>query len=130
VAKSDGEVWVELVGPFYSVSAVTRLLDISPEEVHRRVLDCSLWGLPTEDGVTVFPVSQFDKEGEVVQGLGEVLEVFSVPPVGPWGIALWMVTPSEDLGWLSPLDWLREGRGGTGLTPVDLAREKVRLASI
>lgn len=63
---------------------------------------------------------QFDKTGRPLPRLPEVLTQLDPALSDPWGDAVWLNAPSDDLGGLSPAAALRHGR----------AEDVIRLASV
>lgn len=109
-----------VAGPFYDTPGLIAWLGITRQALHQRIRASMVLGCRTADGHTVYPAWQFIAGGQVVRGLKEVLAVLSDAVEDSWTIAIWLRTPSDDLGGLDAVDWLTEGRN---LQPVlDAAR--------
>jgi hypothetical protein len=100
-------VWDSQVGPFYDTAGLCRWLGISRQAVHDRVRRRVLLAVTTSDGKTVYPAWQFDDAGQALPGMREVLEVFKDIPPNDWAVAVWLTTPDEMLGNLTPAQALR-----------------------
>lgn len=96
-------------GPFYDSSAVALWLGITRQAVNHRAHVGTLLGLPSSRTL-VFPVWQFRPDASTVHGLADVLAVLRDGTDDRWTQALWLAAPHDDLGGLSPADWLTDGR--------------------
>lgn len=117
--------WNQAVGPFYSASQITEILGgVSRQAVADRRDRRTLLALRTRDGQWVYPTFQFDRDGQVVRGLSEVLQILAPSGVDDWTLAGWLASPSRLLAGASPRTWLAEGRP---LEPLrTLARDAAR----
>lgn len=121
----DPSPWNETLGAFYDTTGVRQVLgDISRQAVMDRVKRRTLLGLKTSDGRWVYPVVQFARRNEVVEGLADVLQSFDPGQVDDWTVAGWLASDTPSLDGLSPLVWLREGRDPA--TVLALARDAAR----
>ncbi len=103
--------WEDLLGPFYTVSTVSKLLgDVSRQAVANRRARRTLLGLRTADGVVVYPAFQFDEHNGTLPRLPDILQCFRNTGVDDWTLAGWLVAPSRSLEGHSVVDWLRQGR--------------------
>ncbi len=117
--------WDEIIGPFYSVRQMSRLLGgISRQALADRRERRTLLGLKTADGVVVYPCFQLDEHHRVVAGLPEVLRCFRAEEVDEWTIAGWLVSSQRALDAQSPIRWLQLGKDRE--TVVALARDASR----
>lgn len=117
--------WDAVLGPFYRTSGVARLLGgVSRQAVAERRRRHTLLGLRTADGTWVYPASQFDDSGGVVDGLSQVLQVLAAAPVDEWTAAGWLAAGQDELGSQTVFEWLRSG--GDPQVPVVLARDQAR----
>jgi len=117
--------WNELIGPFYSVRQMSKLLGgISRQALADRRERRTLLGLRTADGVVVYPCFQLDEHHHVVAGLREVLRCFRAEEVDEWTVAGWLVSSQRTLDALSPIRWLQLGKERE--TVVALARDASR----
>jgi hypothetical protein len=99
-----------MAGPFYDTAALIAWLGITRQALHQRVRGSQVLACRTADGHTVYPAWQFTASGQPITGLAEVLAVLVDAADDAWTVAIWLRTPSEDLGGLSAADWLAEGR--------------------
>lgn len=105
----SGAMWTDAVGPFYDTEAVMSLLGgVSKQAVNDRVRRHRLLALRTGSGRLVYPAAQFHDE-QVVNGLGEVLDVLVPDNTEAWMVASWLSTPDPELGNRAPFEALRAG---------------------
>lgn len=98
----------ERVGPFYDTNGVRQALGgISKQAVDDRRRKATILAARTSDGRWVYPLFQF-REGKVDPALIPSLKALAGAP--SWSVALWWVTPNDDLEGIAPLDWVRQGR--------------------
>lgn len=106
-------IWTRAVGYCLETAEATQVLGISRQALSKRVANGSLLGFPRR-GTTAFPAWQFNLAfdgGTIWPEVREILSIFveEVGRLDPYAIAAWAATPSEDLGGLSPADWLAKG---------------------
>jgi hypothetical protein len=99
--------WDELAGPFTRSEGVQARLGISRQAVAAKAARRRLLRVVSADGVHLYPIWQFDRNG-VVAGLPEVLALFPEDGVDGWTLAGWLRTAEPDLG-ESPYDALVRG---------------------
>ena len=100
--------WDEVLGPYYGTGQVRRLLGgITRQAVDDRVRRRRLLALRTADGKYVYPTFQFDRKGQVLAGLPQVLRTFSKDVVDGWTLAGWLRARQRQLNGSSVVDWLR-----------------------
>ena len=117
--------WDDRLGPFYGPSQVAKVLgSISRQAVAERRGRHTLLGLRTADNHWVYPLFQFDRHGEVIQGLPELLQLLAASGIDDWSLAGWLMSPLRSLGGRTAIEWLQEGRDRATLLEVtrDAAR--------
>ena len=97
------------IGPFYDTKAVAVLLRVSRSTVYRQIRRLQLLGLRTSDRQYLFPIWQFDRNGQVPERLPEVLAAIDPRREDPWGDALWLHSPASFLGGDRPIDRIKRG---------------------
>ncbi|GCD90168.1 hypothetical protein [Nocardioides sp. LS1] len=110
----------EVVGPFWSEARAVAALGVSAETVASRRDSGTILALPTNDGVLVYPVDQFQKVG----GGGDDVEVKpallpflrALRGFDPWAVAVLLHTPAPELDGATPLGWLSDGGAPDTLT--------------
>ncbi len=134
-----GNRMADQVGPeFYDTTGVTVVLagpgkkPISKQAVEDRRRRSTIVALPTAEGRWIYPTWQF-RDHDLLPGLAEVLAAFRQPvedrsqpresPYGAWSVGTWLTTPREDLGGLTPAEWLALGLDAQ--VPVTRARRTV-----
>lgn len=101
----------ELVGPFYSRSALLRWLGLTEEGLDGRVREGTLIECVTSDGVPVYPTFQFEDDGEVIAGIGEIMPMFLELGLAGWTLSKWLRVPNPDLpGGVAAVSLLSEGK--------------------
>lgn len=63
-----------LIGPCYDTAGLTRLLGVCRQTVTRRARNNTLLAVPTDEGLNLYPASQFTPEMTVVPGIPDVLK--------------------------------------------------------
>ncbi len=99
-------------GGSLSSEETARLLNISKTAVLKRLESGRLVAWREERlQAARFPRWQFDKNGQVLAGLEEVLEILNRDDrLDPWAKVLFFLQTRESLGGKRPLDLLREGK--------------------
>ncbi|MEV7648196.1 hypothetical protein [Arthrobacter sp. NPDC089319] len=112
------------VGPFYDTAGLVSWLEYPEEALDKRRQAHQLLGCRTVDGKWLYPVWQFQEDGELLPGLAEALKVLLTGLNDGWTVALWFTGETSDrLDGLSPREWLSQGRC---LQPVlEIARRDV-----
>ena len=91
--------WDDLLGPFYGAGQIRSVLgNVSRQAVAERRQRHTLLGLKTADGQWVYPLFQFDRHNEVIQGLPELLQLLAASGVDDWSLAGWLMSPLRSLG--------------------------------
>lgn len=120
-------LWARAIGERYDTTAVTELLGISRQALHKRTTHGSILGIPGR-GTTWFPVWQFDGTlrdvravvPRIIGTFREQLDTFD-----PLAIAAWATTSQpEDLDGSSPEDWILGGQSDDRV--VEAARRAAR----
>lgn len=109
---TDEEVsnpWVKIVGPCYTVASMARTLGWTEPDVHAASETLRLLALKTDDGVTLYPAFQLH-DGQVVEGLSDVLAVLQAGTASRWTWAQWLNTPLPDEDPPRAIDALLAGR--------------------
>lgn len=101
---------VQKGGPFYDVAGLATWLGLPYREIHERREAGTLLGCSTAEGELIYPVWQFQDNGELLPGLSSILEVLSRGIGDGWTWALWLQTAvSDELDGKSAAEWLRDG---------------------
>lgn len=96
------------IGPFYDTVAVETLLGgVSKQAVSARRKARTILAVKTRDGRWAYPTYQFSGS-EVDPALVPVIQALRDAPA--WSAALWFVTPNADLGDMTPLVSVKDGR--------------------
>jgi len=105
-------LWAKAIGERYDTTAVTELLGVSRQALHKRVMSGTILGVPGR-GTTWFPAWQFDQSlREVRPVMARIIGTFRDPltTFDPLAIAAWATTPQEDdLDGTTPEDWIVAG---------------------
>lgn len=95
MASDELNPWAAIVGPCYTETSIARELRWSPKQVSEAVTSLALLELETSDGTVLYPAFQV-REGRVVDGVGEVLQVLSTGTSSTWTWAQWLNTPVDN----------------------------------
>lgn len=109
------------LGPFYSLPSLVAKWDVTRQAINARVHRHTLLGLPTTNNRTIFPAFQFTQEDgtlHVLPGLSDVLRALAAGGAGPTLMAVWLVTPQEELGDRAAVDVLREDGNARRVLPL------------
>lgn len=111
-APSDSQATTlsDRIGPFYDTGGLRRWFQISSEAVEAQVRSGQLLAVVTADGFRLFPAFQIDEGGQPLPRLSEVLAELDPEEDDPWGDAVWLNAPSDDLEGLTPAAALRTER--------------------
>ena len=91
------------------VTAAMEILGLkSRQAVQQRRARGKLLGLPLGGSTYLYPVWQFDQQGDVLPGLSEALAALA--QLDPWGQAAYLLAGQPRLYGVRPLDALRAGR--------------------
>lgn len=113
--RSGNDRWDEAIGPFYSWSAVSKILgDVTRPTVDNHRNAHEILGVKSQDNRWLYPSFQWmkvDKQLRPLPMLSDVLEVLE-PELHDEGLhaAWWLVTPNRRLGGTRPVDWMRQER--------------------
>lgn len=102
-AYPDAGIVDDVIGPAFTTRGLSQYWETTPATVRRRARAGKLLTLKTTTGALVFPEFQFDRDGDVVAGLREVVAIVARRFPDPWDRARWLATPSEP----SPIRLLR-----------------------
>jgi hypothetical protein len=109
--SADINPMAELVGPFYTLDGLARVLHTGVEALERMQAEGDLLVVRTDDGVEVAPSYQVNKHsGTKVGNFSTVNRLFAEAEVDPWTTAVWFVTTDESLDDKTPVEWLKSGR--------------------
>lgn len=87
--------WAVIIGPCYRANSIARELGWSSEQVTAAAAAHELLELKAEDDVLLYPAFQV-WEGQLVQGLGSVIQVLSAGTDSTWAWAQWLNSPVDD----------------------------------
>lgn len=107
---SPADTLSDRIGPFYDAAGLRDWFQISSEAVDAQVRSGDLLAVVTADGFRLFPAFQIDQGGQPLPQLREVLAELDPEVVDPWGDAVWLNAPSDDLDGLTPAAALRTQR--------------------
>ena len=88
--------WDDIAGPFLLIEGVQARLGISRGAVTLQAQERQLLRVVTSDAVELYPAWQFHG-GAVVEGLSQVLSLFTAADVDGWTVAGWLRTPDPAL---------------------------------
>lgn len=113
-SRSEGQSYVasldDRVGPFFDSTSLLERLRLSADALSASVEDRDVLEVVTVDGFLLYPAFQFNANGEPLPRLREVLAELDPDLVDPWGDAVWLNAPGDDLDGLSPAAALRSER--------------------
>ncbi|WP_274007787.1 hypothetical protein [Curtobacterium poinsettiae] len=98
------------VGPFYDTAALLETLQVSSDTLDVLVRTGDVLGVISSDGCPLFPAFQFGQDAQPLPRLRDVLAQLDPGQVDPWGDAVWLNAPAEELEGVSPATALRLGR--------------------
>lgn len=87
--NNEQDPWDRILGPFYTVTSASRLLNITEDELLEKVKRLEVLCTVTSDEVSLFPAFQFI-DGEVLEGLSEVLPILQSGIDDPWTWGMWL----------------------------------------
>lgn len=110
--RDESNSLADAIGAFYGGDGLARALGVST--AHLGDLDArgDVLAVTTRDGQVAYPAAQFTRSADglhVMPGLGDVIRALRSSDVGAWTIALWLVTPLDELADVSAVEWLRRG---------------------
>lgn len=95
--------------PFYDTGGLTTWLGVSHQEIQVRREERTILGCPTAEGELIYPVWQFQDNGELLPGLPSVLMVLSSGIDDSWTWALWcQASVPGELDGKTVTEWLRD----------------------
>ncbi|BBZ56696.1 helix-turn-helix domain-containing protein [Mycolicibacterium phocaicum] len=110
VSSGADDPYPAVIGPVHDISGVARRLNLSEKAIEQYVARNELLACRTSEGMQVFPAFQFHDDGQLIPGLGTVLQIMVEGTEDRWQVALWLSTPSEDLRGRRPYEALKAGR--------------------
>lgn len=109
-AQSQAGALDERAGPFFDAASLLALLRVSTDALASLVKNRDVLAVVSADGLPLYPAFQFDEAGKPLPRLREVLTQLDPALTDPWGDAVWLNAPGEELDGLSPAAALRDGR--------------------
>jgi hypothetical protein len=98
------------VGPFYDTAALLERLRVSSDTLDALVRTGDVLKVISLDGCPLFPAFQFGQDAQTLPRLRDVLVELDPGQLDPWGDAVWLNAPAEELEGVSPATALRLGR--------------------
>lgn len=83
--------WADIIGPCYRRASLARALGWTADEVTAAAASLQILELLTDDGVLLYPSFQV-RDGHLVEGLAQVLQVLNIGTRGRWTWAQWLNT--------------------------------------
>lgn len=87
--------WANIIGPCYTRAAIARALGWTENEVSEAASSLRVLELLTDDDVLLYPAFQV-RDGRLVEGLPQALQVLSTGTRGRWTWAQWLNTRLDD----------------------------------
>ena len=109
-ARSQVATLDERAGPFFDAASLLGLLRVSANALTALVKDRDVLAVVSADGLPLYPAFQFDETGKPLPRLREVLAQLDPARTDPWGDAVWLNAPGDELNGMSPAAALRDGR--------------------
>lgn len=115
-----------LIGPFWSADRVRSALGgIDRKTLDQMGREGEVLGVTTSDGVTIYPVSQFQRLSDGAQVRPAILRfIRALRHLDPWTVAVLLHAPSAELRGSTPLEWDRKGQDAGALLDLALALAK------
>lgn len=98
------------VGPFYDTAGLKAWFGISKQALDQQARAGHVLCLLSADGFRLYPSFQFDDRGARLPRLNEVLAGLDPEQDDPWGDAVWLNAPADELDGLTPAQALRTER--------------------
>ncbi len=109
--RADGAATLDgRVGPFYDTAVLLETLQESSVTLDALVRTGDVLEVISSDGCPLFPAFQFGQDAQPLPRLRDVLAELDPGQVDPWGDAVWLNAPAEELEGVSPATALRAGR--------------------
>ncbi|MCS5521472.1 antitoxin VbhA family protein [Curtobacterium flaccumfaciens] len=109
-AESQVATLDERTGPFFDAASLPGLLQGSAAALTASVQDGDVLAVVSAEGLLLYPAFQFDETGQPLPRLREVLAQLDPARTDPWGDAVWLNAPDDELDGMSPAAALRDGR--------------------
>lgn len=87
--------WTDIIGPCYARASLARALGWTENEVSEAASSLRVLELLTDDDVLLYPAFQV-RDGRLVEGLAQVLQVLNAGTRGRWTWAQWLNTRLDD----------------------------------
>lgn len=98
------------VGPFYDTAGLKAWFGISKQALDQQARAGHVLCLLSADGFRLYPSFQFDDRGARLPRLNDVLAGLDPEQDDPWGDAVWLNAPADELDGLTPAQALRTER--------------------
>jgi hypothetical protein len=98
------------VGPFYDTAALLEMLQVSSNTLDALVRTGDVLRVISSDDCPLFPAFQIGQDPLPLPRLRDVLAELDPGQVDPWGDAVWLNAPAEELDNVTPATALRLGR--------------------
>lgn len=106
----DQNAIAAVVGPLWSETRVCQALGITTDALAALRAAGGVLSATTSDGVSVYPVSQFQRRDGAVEVRPDWVPLLqTLSRFDHWTVAVLLKTPAPELDDLTPLDWLRAG---------------------
>lgn len=92
---TDKNPWADIIGPCYRRASLARALGWTENEVSGAASSLRVLELLTDDDVLLYPAFQV-RDGCLVEGLAQVLQVLNTGTRGRWTWAQWLNTRLDD----------------------------------
>jgi hypothetical protein len=98
------------VGPFYDTTGLRKWFRMSRQTLDAQARVGDVLCVMSGDGQRLYPSFQFDASGNPLPHLRAVLAALDPDREAPWGDAIWLNAPAEDLDGSTPAEALRTDR--------------------
>lgn len=109
-AESQVAALDERTGPFFDAASLLGLLQVSAAALTALVQNGDVFAVVSAEGLPLYPAFQFDETGQPLPRLREVLAQLDPARTDPWGDAVWLNAPGDELDGMSQAAALRNGR--------------------
>lgn len=92
---TDENPWARIIGPCYRADSFARALGWTGADVTRGSASLAVLELLTDEGIRLYPTFQV-RDGRLVPGLQEVLQVLRTGTESRWTWAQWLNTRLDD----------------------------------
>lgn len=92
---TDMNPWAHIIGPCYRQASLARAIGWTEDEVAAAAASLQILELLTDDDVLLYLAFQV-RDGRLVGGLRQVLQILSTGTRGRWTWAQWLNSPFDD----------------------------------